>query len=80
MVGIMLYVEPNECLCDSESDGKFKCGWLRGPIIVEDDVESNVEECSGKVSSGSEFLASAYDFEYFPLDLAFEVRAESVAV
>ena len=80
MVCIVLDIESNESLCDSECDCKFEGGLLCGPEVIEDDVESNVKECTGEVSRCSKFTASADDFEYFPLDFAFEIRVENVAV
>ena len=79
MIGIMLDIQSNQCLGDSECNGEFEGGGLGSPEVVEYDVEANVEEGAEEVSVGSEFLSSAYDFEYFSLDLAFEFRVEDVA-
>lgn len=80
MVCIVLDIESNESLCYSECDCEFEGSFLCGPEVIEDDVETNVEECTCKVSIGSKFLASADDFEYLPLDFAFEIRIKNVAV
>jgi hypothetical protein len=53
---------------------------LSGPKVIEDDVESNIKECTSEVSGGSKFTSSADNFEYFPLDFAFKICVENIAV
>jgi hypothetical protein len=80
VIRIVLDVEADECLCDSERDGDLHGGLLGGPEVVEGAVEADVEHGAGEVAGGSEFSSTADDFEYFPLDLAFEIGVEYVTV
>ena len=80
VIGIVLDVESNQCLGDSECDCHFEGGGLGGPEVVEGEVEGDVEDCAGEVAVGSEFLSATDYFEYFFFDLAFEIRVEYVAV
>ena len=80
MISIVLHVKTDECLCNSKGDGDFEGGLLGGPEVVEGAVEADVEHGAGEVAGGSEFFSTAYDFEYFPLDLAFEIGVEYVTV
>ncbi len=81
VVGIMLYIKTNECLCDTKGNGEWDGGSSGGsPLVVHVDHESNVEEGTEEVSWSSKFTSAAYDFEYLAFDFSFKVRVENVAV
>ena len=73
VIGIVLYVEADEGLGDTECDGEWDgCGGGVGPEVVHGCHEADVEEGTGEVSWCTEFTSSADYFEDFTFDFTFE--------
>ena len=72
VVAVVLNIQTDQRLGDTVNDGKCVGGNTGDPVVLESEKETNVKECTGKVSRGSELASTSNNLEDFLLDLTFE--------
>ena len=79
MVRIVLHVESNQCLRNTVDSSQSDCRSLSDPEVLQSKEEGNVASASEVPPVRSEFLSTAYNFEYFPFDFLLKGSVELVS-
>ena len=79
MVGIVLHIQPDECLRNPINDRQRKTCISSDPQVLHIEEETDVAHCSEQVTGGSKLTSTANNLEYLLFDFTLERSVKCVS-